>query len=719
MYTEKQGLDKQLKKHMFEHNERKEFLERQVSKLTEEVSFLKGSVTQARLDGVSGENLSADTAMKESLLILEKKFKEVKDKYNAKSKQYDELDFDHNQVKGTVNGLKAEISRLTESSLEDRKDKHRYEVQLIEARNKYNEVSLLLKQRDERLAANDEQLSNLHTELERVQEILKLEKRKLVALERESEQYIFTTKTKEKEQTELIQSLSKQVSTLKTENDSILARMENMAADGSSKLSRETRENQQLLQKLKLSESREADLAMHLEDLAKKTQFYREQFKRGQGKEKMEALKEKLRSVLLSVKQLKERHTAEVFQSKQDYNALCSLLLRMSEDYLFRVKTRSLTKATLQASSSVNKPTREPFQEVVRLTAKHPELSHLEEIFRKSMENITRGIPKNSDLLQKSPSEKPQQFAKQTAQVPQLSSLSNQNSAIFSTPKPNTVASKENIRPSNQPAVRLADKQYDYEHQAKQSQPTAATVTEKTASKQYLQPHLAFAGHEEHFSLGGYPLIRDRNSFNGLQSSEGAKALLSSRDGFSKQGESAAVVSLSVAPTPTKNKIEASSLSAKSQPRENSFGISALPKFEGFPRQESKLMNLANSIFPLKSSVALSGQDYLMSQSERVNFPSSGFGSLGIPAISKPAGAEKKTLQQSPPFGYSGHNSLHMGTAGFAQVLGGSPSGFKPESRALGSDLRRIEEESEEIARRIQALRSKDQKPVRHLDYED
>lgn len=696
-------------------------MERQVSKLTEEVNFLKGSVTQARLDGVSSENLSADTAMKESLVVLEKKFKEVKDKYNTKSKQYDELEFDHNQIKGTIAGLKAEISRLTESSLEDRKEKHRYEVQLIEARNKLNEVSLLLKQRDERLAASDEQMSNVHAELERVQEMLKLEKRKLVALERESEQYVFTTKTKEKEQSELIQSLSKQVTTLKTENDSILARMEHLAADGSSKLSRETRENQQLLQKLKLAENREADLAMHLEDLAKKTQFYREQFKKGQGKEKMEALKEKLRSVLLSVKQLKERHTAEVFQSKQDYNALCALLLRMSEDYLFRVKTRSLTKATIQASYGVNKSTREPLQEITRLTAKHPDLSHLEEIFRKSMENITRGLPKNSELLQKSPSDKSQQTVKQIPQPGSTIPSYSQNPAIFMTPKPSVAASKENVRPSNQQAHQILEKPHDFLDKIKQSQTNLISASDKTASKQFLQPHITtgIGAAEEHFSLGGLPITRDRLSFNGLQSSEGARALLSSREAFSKQSESAAVISLSVAPTPTKNKIEASSLSAKSQHRDTNFGVSALPKFEGFPKQESKLTNLANSIFPMKSSMAQPSQDYLGSQSEKANFPASAFGSLGIPAIPKPTGADKNTLQLSPPFGYSGHNSLHMGTAGFAQILGNSPSGFKQDSRGLGSDLRRIEEESEEIARRIQALRSKDPKPTRHLDYED
>src|SRR3990167_2241829 len=255
------------------------------------------------------------------------------------------------------------------------------------------------------------------------------------------------------------------------------------------------------------------------------------------------------------------------------------------------------------------------------------------------MENITRGLPKNPEMLERLPVEKQNISAKKPTGL-----AASWNSSILSTPKPNDISSKENHKPLNR-----QEEDFKLELSELKSK-HALAVSDKTASKQFSHQQTSsnqYNQPEDHFSLGMHNFSRDRNSF-GVQQNTGNKQL---------SGQPKSVVSLSVAPTPVKTKIEAVPLSAKSQAKDSALSISGLPKFEGLPLQESKLSNLTNSIFPLRAA------------HEAYQPSNVGFGSLGNPPTPKGA-TERGQLQWSPPFGNSNHNSLHSATAGFGQILG-------------------------------------------------
>lgn len=146
---EKIALEKANKKLVFESTERKDSYERQVSKLNEEIQFIKSSMQQVKLD----PNLmaSAEATLRNSLVSLELKFREVKEKFSAKSKAYDELEFESQQLKQTIDGLKTELNATNEASINDRKEKHKLEMNLIEAKNRLSESIVGMRQAEDRM----------------------------------------------------------------------------------------------------------------------------------------------------------------------------------------------------------------------------------------------------------------------------------------------------------------------------------------------------------------------------------------------------------------------------------------------------------------------------------------------------------------------------------------------------------------------------------------
>ncbi len=319
-----------------------------MTKLNEEISFLKAAMSQVKVDPMS--LATAETALRNSLITLETKFREVKDKYSAKSKAFDELEFESQQLKTTIDGLKQEIQAANESCIGDRKERHKLEMNLIETKNRLSESIVAQRQMEDRLKvvlAEDDYLKQENAKLE---ESWKNEKRKGVTIERENEQIKYSTQTREKEVSENMVGQAKQIVALKAENESLMHRLEAFALDAQSRSTKDQKDILQLQQRLKATECRESDMLLGLEDLQKKIQFYKDKLQSKENDNHLRGIiKDKLIGLLRFVRQIKETVSTEVFSIRQDIHLMGTSMLRFIDEYFQGVKPR--TQLRCQASA--------------------------------------------------------------------------------------------------------------------------------------------------------------------------------------------------------------------------------------------------------------------------------------------------------------------------------------------------------------------------------
>ena len=263
--------------------------------------------------------VTAEATLRASLVSLETKFREVRDKYAQKSKAFEELEFEQQQLKQTNDALKQELQAANDASINDRKDKHKLEMSLIETKNRLSESVVACRQQEDRLKVVISENDYLRQENSKIEEGWKTEKRRCVGLERETEQLKYSGTTKDKEVYENVQGLTKQVCVLKNENESLITRLEQFAVEAQSKGAKDQKEIIQLQQRLKTIESRESDLLLGIEDLQKKLIFYKDKLN---SKDSDMTLKqewrEKLIMILRYIRQIKESVVTEVFLAKQE-----------------------------------------------------------------------------------------------------------------------------------------------------------------------------------------------------------------------------------------------------------------------------------------------------------------------------------------------------------------------------------------------------------------
>ena len=343
---EKQSMEKRLKKATFEFGEKKESLERQISKLTEELNFVKASIAKAKSDpnSLSIPNVN-EKVLKENLETLEGKFKEVREKYSLKSKCFEELEFENQQMKLTITGLKSEVHNLAESSLNERKERHKLEMQLIEIKNRFAETQISAKVHEDRVKNLSTENESLKNENARYEESWKTEKRRSVALEREIEQHMYLANSKEKETVETITSLSKQTTALRNENESLVLKLDALVSEHNSRLAKETKEVSNLQQRLRVMENREMDLTMCLDDVQKKLNFYKEKLARRELDNPLKSqLRDRLIMLVRSLRVVKEGVEAEAFAVRQDMASYYAIILKQMEIYFQSVKPKMIRK---------------------------------------------------------------------------------------------------------------------------------------------------------------------------------------------------------------------------------------------------------------------------------------------------------------------------------------------------------------------------------------
>jgi len=345
LLNEKLVLEKSVKKLAYDSNEKKESLERQIAKLTEEVNFLKSSNREQRT--ASSSAVEAD--LKESLLHLEAKFKEVRDKFSAKSKAFDELEFEHQQAKNTVANLKAELQQFSDANGNERKERHKAEMALFEVKTKLADASVNNRQAEERCRQALSELDSTRADLARLDETTKNDKRRLLGLEREFEEFKYTATNKAAKDAESLANLTKQIAGQKQENEHLSARLAALAHEAQTKSAKDQKDLISLQHKVRLLESRESDMGLCIDDLQKKLSFYKEQMSSRQTEQKLRnCFAEKLLLLLGQVQQLREKTDREVLLVKQELGSLSSAVLRQTEVYYQSVRPRFVATSRAQ-----------------------------------------------------------------------------------------------------------------------------------------------------------------------------------------------------------------------------------------------------------------------------------------------------------------------------------------------------------------------------------
>jgi chromosome segregation ATPase len=318
-------LEKQVKRITFESNEKRESEGRLIHKLTEEIGFLKSKFREP-----GPTESSSEQQLKETLKALEGKFKEIREKYSGKSKAFEELEFEHQQVKNTVNNLKSEMQKLSESSMNDKKEMHKAEMVLFETRNKLTEATLHARDLEDKHKSIQNELEFDKGEIAKLEDALKQEKRKVVNLEREIEQNQYLNLSKDSHQTESIANITQQNVLLRDENTSLKQRLEKTMSENQARLTKDQKELQMLVKKVKEKETSQQDLEIRLDDLRKKLDFYKQKSECPERGKEMEDPRQRSLCVL---KKLQEQMGALRQEQQLETLQIRGLLAAFSSEY--------------------------------------------------------------------------------------------------------------------------------------------------------------------------------------------------------------------------------------------------------------------------------------------------------------------------------------------------------------------------------------------------
>lgn len=106
--------------------------------------------------------------------------------------------------------------------------------------------------------------------------LLKIERRKAASLERELDQFKFTSETQERNSKETLASFNEKVQHLKKEISSLENRLERQLKESQRKIEDERKISMEAIEKLRMMENMEENLKITIENLTKKVEFYKE-----------------------------------------------------------------------------------------------------------------------------------------------------------------------------------------------------------------------------------------------------------------------------------------------------------------------------------------------------------------------------------------------------------------------------------------------------------
>lgn len=335
----KNSLEKSLKKAEWELKERQDQHERQISKLTEEIGFLRAKQVAGKDQGDSKEV----SILRSTLATLESRFREVKEKYVQQKHELDESAFECETLKATVDRLKTECQDSSDRETSERKHRHGLEMTIIELKKKVSELTTAYKETEEALKQSLTDMSIIKSEMNQMNESLKNERRKALSLDRELEQAKFLAERKEREHREHGIRSEEQYKLMKSEYEMLQGKLEAVSKEGHVKHNKDSKELTNLTIKVREMEAKENDLLLKIEDLQKKMTFYKDKaLKRDYDSVSKNSIIEKLANLARSLHLFKEGWSTEKFIIKQEMSCISSLIIQNAETFYQQLKPSQL-----------------------------------------------------------------------------------------------------------------------------------------------------------------------------------------------------------------------------------------------------------------------------------------------------------------------------------------------------------------------------------------
>ena len=200
-------------------------LRTQVKLLEQEKELLGTQITTLKK---KNQSLSDTSNFKQRISDLDEEVRQLKKQIKAKETTLEDTEFTNSQLQKTISALKAELNELNKKVGEERRSKHQIEIKQIELKDQQSKLYLRSRCLEEDLERVTQELNYVSGQLEAKDQDLKSERRKAAYLEREFEQYKFSTDASIQESQADIQNQLQKIQHLESENKEVSERIQSL-----------------------------------------------------------------------------------------------------------------------------------------------------------------------------------------------------------------------------------------------------------------------------------------------------------------------------------------------------------------------------------------------------------------------------------------------------------------------------------------------------------
>ena len=277
--AEKQGLNQSLEEAQSNFDKNQELGRQLIDDLNRELAQKDEQLKAEKIRSSELEELiNNDNKLREIIVkmkSLEEELELKKDELDVYCLNLEESEFNNGQLDQSIVNLKQEMTEMSQKLIEQRQKNHQTELQAIQLQDKHSELSLCNSNLAEEVNKLKQENFFLKKSSQETEQFLKQSRREAATLERELDQFKFSTSTLTRENNELIVSFKNQIDHLKSENTRLSERLEKGLKDYESKLELERSSHLSSKDKIRVLEALEERMKIEIDNLSKKVSFFK------------------------------------------------------------------------------------------------------------------------------------------------------------------------------------------------------------------------------------------------------------------------------------------------------------------------------------------------------------------------------------------------------------------------------------------------------------
>ena len=185
---------------------------------------------QSQIQSLKKKNagLSDNSRFKRVISEQEEQIKSLKKELKKNSSSNDDIEFINSQLQKTITNLKSELQELSKKMGEERRTKHQMEIKIIETKDQLSKIFLKNRCLEDDYEKAAQELTYVQNQLELKDEDLKNERRKAAYLEREFDQFKFSSDSKTEEMEADFKNMLEKIQYLEQENKEVQLRIDEL-----------------------------------------------------------------------------------------------------------------------------------------------------------------------------------------------------------------------------------------------------------------------------------------------------------------------------------------------------------------------------------------------------------------------------------------------------------------------------------------------------------